>query len=192
MVLAAAEAGTGDDRQIDATVNLVTDLDQFEQRVEAEITDDGSHVDVDPATVRDRRCETTNGELVDPRQVVAAAFSGRIRLIVGIVAASRNRQLFTGALREAIMAIDPVCGWLGCNLRAQICAIDHLEPKPAADPPTPGTPRSCATTATSSNTPPGTTSNAPPTATSTSRDPTAPPSRYPTQPEVSLRRSLRS
>lgn len=26
------------------------------------------------------------------------------------------------------MAIDPVCGWFGCNLRAQIAQIDHLQP----------------------------------------------------------------
>jgi hypothetical protein len=139
MVLAAAEAGTGDGRSIDATVNLVTDLDQFEQYVEAELIDDDTDVDIDPASVRDRRCETTNGEPVDPRQLVAAAFMGRIRLIVTdgagvIVAAGRKRKLFNGALREAIRAIDPVCGWLGCNLRAHICAIDHLEPRSRGGP----------------------------------------------------------
>jgi hypothetical protein len=45
-----------------------------------------------------------------------------------IVAAGCTRRLSTGALREAIIALDPVCGWLGCNLRAQIAAIDHLIP----------------------------------------------------------------
>ena len=64
---------------------------------------------------------------------------GRIRHIVldgsgVVVAAGRRRRLFTGALREAIMAIDPVCGWLGCNLRAQISAIDHLEPRSRGGP----------------------------------------------------------
>lgn len=139
MVLAAAAAGTDDGRAIDTTVNLISDLDQFEQRVEAEITDDDSVIDISPSTVRDRRCETTDGIPVDPRQMVAAALLGRIRSIVVdgagvIVAAGRKRELFTGALREAIQAIDPVCGWLGCNLRAQISAIDHLQPRSRGGP----------------------------------------------------------
>jgi hypothetical protein len=139
MVLAAAAAGTGDGRSIDTTVNLICDLDQFEQRLEAASGGDDSTIDVDPSTVRDRRCETTDGAPVDPRQMVAAAVLGRLRVIVVdgagvIVAAGRKRQLFTGALREAIMAIDPVCGWLGCNLRAQISAIDHLQPRSRGGP----------------------------------------------------------
>jgi hypothetical protein len=137
MVLAAAAAGTGEGTTIDTTVNLICDLDQFEQRVEAEVTD--GDVEIDPSTVRDRRCETTDGVPVDPRQMVASALLGRVRLIVVdgagvIVHAGRKRQLFTGALREAIQAIDPVCGWLGCNLRAQIAAIDHLQPRSRGGP----------------------------------------------------------
>jgi hypothetical protein len=137
MVLAAAEAGVGDGRSIDATVNLICDLDQFEQRAESAVTE--QPVAIDPASVRDRRCETTAGVPVDPRQVVAAALIGRIRLIVTddagvIIHAGRKRKLFTGALREAIIAIDPVCGWLGCSLRAQICDIDHLEPRSRGGP----------------------------------------------------------
>ncbi len=140
MVLAAAEAGTGDGRQIDTTVNLICDLDQFERQAVAEIANDGT--DIDPATVIDRRCETTDGNPVDPRQLVAAAFLGRIRLIVidgagVIVHAGRKRRLFSGALREAIQATDPVCGWLGCNLRAQICDIDHLDPRSRGGPTNP-------------------------------------------------------
>lgn len=139
MILAAAEAGTGDGRSIDVTANLICDLDQFEQTVAAEITDDEDAVQVDPATFRDRRCETTDAVPVDPRQLVAAAFLGRIRFVVVdgagvIVHAGRKRRLFNGALREAIQAIDPVCGWLGCNLRAQIADIDHLEPRSRGGP----------------------------------------------------------
>jgi Domain of unknown function (DUF222) len=139
MVLAAAATGTGDGRSIDATVNLVCDLDQFEQRVESEIAECDEQPAIDPSTVRERRCETTDGVPVDPRQLVAAAMLGRIRTIVVdgagvIVAAGRKRKLFTGALREAMMAIDPVCGWLGCNLRAQIAAIDHLVPRSRGGP----------------------------------------------------------
>ena len=45
IILAAAGAGTGDGRQIDATVNLVSDLDQFEQHTIAEITDSAAEFD---------------------------------------------------------------------------------------------------------------------------------------------------
>jgi hypothetical protein len=146
MVLAAAEAGAGGGRSIDTTVNLICDLDQFERRLEAEAVADcddpaspAPALDVDPATVRDRRCETTDGVPVDLRQMVAAALLGRLRVIVVdgagvIVAAGRKRRFYSGALREAIMAIDPVCGWLGCNLRAQIAEIDHLQPRSRGGP----------------------------------------------------------
>jgi hypothetical protein len=137
MVLAAASVGTGDGRSIETCVNLVCDLEQFEAGIVAEAT--GVPVDVDPATVRDRRCETTDAVPVDRGQMVAAALVGRVRAIVVdgagvIVAAGRKRKLFTGALREVIQAIDPVCGWLGCNLRAQIAAIDHLQPRSRGGP----------------------------------------------------------
>lgn len=137
LILAAAQAGTGDGRSVEFTTNLICDLDQFEQHVAAEIAD--TDVEVDPTTVNDRRCETTNGDPVDPRQLVAAAFLGRIRFVVVdgagvIIHAGRKRRLFNGALREAIQAVDPTCGWLGCNLRAQIADIDHLQPRSRGGP----------------------------------------------------------
>jgi hypothetical protein len=137
MVLAAAAAGTGDGRAVDTTVNLICDVEQLEAGIAAETT--GTPVQLDPATVRARRCETTDGVPVDLRQMVAAALIGRVRTIMidgagVIVAAGRRRKLFTGALRDVIQAIDPVCGWLGCNLRAQIAAIDHLQPRSRGGP----------------------------------------------------------
>lgn len=155
MVLAAAEAGVGDGRSIDTTVNLICDLDQFEQRAQSGVTE--QPVTIDPASVRDRRCETTAGVPVDPRQVVAAALIGRIRLIVTddagvIIHAGRKRKLFTGALREAIIAIDPVCGWLGCSLRLRSATSTTSSRGHAAAPPAPPTPRSPAIATTCPNT----------------------------------------
>ena len=60
-----------------------------------------------------------------------------VRLFLGagvIIHAGRKRQLFTGPLREVILALDPMCGWLGCTLRSQICDIDHLEPRSRGGP----------------------------------------------------------
>lgn len=131
MTLAAAAHGVGDGAAIDVTVNLVMDVDQFEQYTREQIDD--TPVGIDPAGLRSRRCETIDGIPVDPRQAVALAFLGRIRRVVvntaGIVVnAGQTRRLFDGALRQAIIAVDPVCAWLGCSLRAQIAQIDHLEP----------------------------------------------------------------
>ena len=127
---AAASAGIGG-KPIDVSLNLIVDLDTFEQYVAHEIAD--APVDIDPATVRERRCETTEGVPVDPRQVVAMAVIARLRRIVVdehgvIVAAGRKRRLFTGALREALQAISPRCSWLGCALRAALAQIDHITP----------------------------------------------------------------
>lgn len=126
---AAATAGI-DGKSIDVNLNLIVDTDTFEQYAREQI--DGTPVSIDPADVRNRRCETTDGIPVDPRQAVALAVIARIRRIVVdehgiIVAAGRKRRLFNGALREAIQAIDPRCSWLGCLLRAALSQIDHIE-----------------------------------------------------------------
>ena len=127
---AAATAGVAG-KPLDAVVNLIVDVDTFEQYVSEGL--DHTAVDIDPATVRTRRCETTDGEPVDPRQAVVLAFLGRVRRIVVdehgvIVAAGRKRRLFDGALREALQATERRCTWLGCLLRASLAQIDHLQP----------------------------------------------------------------
>lgn len=127
---AAATAGV-DGKPIDVNINLIVDLDTFERYLDHEIDD--ASVGIDPATVRDRRCETTDGVPVDPRQVVALAVIARLRRIVVdehgvIVAAGRTRRLFTGPLREALQALAPRCSWLGCTLRAALAQVDHITP----------------------------------------------------------------
>jgi hypothetical protein len=126
---AAATAGIAG-KSIQVVLNLIMDVDSFEQYTREQIEE--TPVAIDPASVRERRCETTDGIPVDPRHAVALAFLGKIRRIVldehgVIIAAGRARRLFDGALREAIQAIDPRCNWLGCALRAAISEIDHLQ-----------------------------------------------------------------
>ena len=121
--------GTG--KLADPVVNLVMDNDQFEQYLREQI--DGTPVQIDPASVLDRRCETIDGVPVDPRQAVALAIVGQVRRIVvnsaGVVTdAGRLRRLFNGPLREALIALSPRCMWLGCTIRAVLSQIDHLQP----------------------------------------------------------------
>ncbi len=125
---AAAQAGVGG-VPVDVVVNLLMDHDQFEQYVREQI--EGRPVSIDPAAVRDRRCETIDGVAVDPRQAVALAFIGHVRRVVVnaasvVVDAGRLRRLYTGPLREVLQAIEPRCMWLGCTIRAAISQIDHL------------------------------------------------------------------
>lgn len=125
---AAATAGT-DDVPIAINLNLVMDEDQYEQRLAGAI--DGTPVEIDPATVRERHCHTTDGVAVDPRTIVALSVLAHVRRIVvnsaGIVVnAGMKRRLFDGALAEVIRAIEPRCIWLGCMLRVTIAQIDHL------------------------------------------------------------------
>jgi hypothetical protein len=122
---------SGRGRLADPVVNLTIDHDQFEQYLREQI--DGTPVQIDPATVLDRRCETIDGVPVDPRQAVALAIVGQVRRIVintaGVVTdAGRLRRLFTGPLRQALIAISPRCMWLGCTIRAVVSQIDHLQP----------------------------------------------------------------
>jgi hypothetical protein len=126
---AAASAGI-DGVPLEIVLNLVMDHDQFEQYLRQQLDD--TPVVIDPASVRNRRCETVDGIPIDPRQAVALAFLGQVRRIVvdgaGVVVnAGRLRRLFTGPLRDIVQVIDPRCIWLGCMIRAAISQIDHLQ-----------------------------------------------------------------
>src|SRR5262245_61319767 len=125
---AAASAGI-DGVPIDVVINLVMDIDQYERYLTEQIAE--TPAVIDPAGVRERRCETVDGVPVDPRQAVALSLLGQVRRIVvnadGVVVdAGRLRRLFTGPVRAVLQAIDPRCMWLGCTIRAAISEIDHL------------------------------------------------------------------
>jgi hypothetical protein len=133
---AAATAGI-DGAQIEVVLNLLMDVEQYEQHLANAI--DGTPVDVDPSTVRDRRSETTSGVPVDPRTIVALSVLAHVRRIVvntaGIVVnAGMKRRLFDGALADVLTAIEPRCSWLGCMIRATIAQIDHLTDYTAGGP----------------------------------------------------------
>jgi hypothetical protein len=126
---AAATAGING-TPIPITLNLLMDQDQYEQRLTNMI--DGTPTDIDPATVRSRRSETTAGTPIDPNTIVALSVLAHVRRIVinttGIIVnAGTKRRLFDGALADVLKAIDPRCSWLGCTIRAAIAQIDHLD-----------------------------------------------------------------
>jgi hypothetical protein len=127
-MLEMGATNTGDTPLPDPVVNVIVDLDMFEQHLGAELG--GPRPSIDPASFLDRRCETTDGVPVDPRDVVALAMIGQVRRIVldaddVIVNAGRLTRLYRGPLRQALQALTPRCRWLGCMIRARIAAIDH-------------------------------------------------------------------
>jgi hypothetical protein len=127
-MLEAGATNTGDKALADPVVNVIVDLDTFQQHLAAELG--GPAPEIDPAGILGRRCETIDGLPVDPREVVALAAVGRVRRIVldaddVIVNAGRLTRLYRGPLRDALQALNPRCKWLACMLRARISAIDH-------------------------------------------------------------------
>lgn len=104
-------------------VNLVVDV-----RTLCEVLDDASPTPTDP---RQRRCETTDGRLVPPGDVLAAMWWGRVRRVVvddaGVVVdLGRAGRLFTGSARDAVMLQATHCVAAGCEVPIHGCEADHV------------------------------------------------------------------
>ena len=126
-------------------VNLVCDLQTFEEHV-ARLT--GGHVPNEHAAAEQdasepvsnvsmgtgfglRRCETINGDPVDPGDVVAAALIGHVRRVVvnsaGVVVnCGRKTRLYKGVAREMVWLLGTTCCWPGCGHRLGV-QVDHLD-----------------------------------------------------------------
>jgi hypothetical protein len=123
---AAAASGSGDASH--PLVNILVDQVSFEHHL-AKMC--GAEVDaLDPATVDDRRCETSTGHQLDPGDVLAAALTGHVRRVVldstGVVIdLGRRSRVFTGSARDAVILADRWCIWPGCDLRSGRCQTDH-------------------------------------------------------------------
>jgi hypothetical protein len=123
----AATAGASP-ASVEPLVNLTIDDDTFCRHVDQMFG--RPFVSADPATVLDRRCETTSGHLVDPQQAVAAALVGQVRRVVTdssgrVLDLGRRRRLFTGAVREAVQLTERRCAWPGCHVPVRQSQVDH-------------------------------------------------------------------
>jgi hypothetical protein len=80
-----------------------------------------------------RFCETADGAPLAPTDMVLAALGGRVRRVlydpVGrLVDHGRARRLFTGALRDAVIARSRTCSAPDCEVPAHRGEIDHRLP----------------------------------------------------------------
>jgi hypothetical protein len=108
-------------------VNLVWDFASFEHQLV--LAAGGSPAPLDPNVPH--FCRTAAGVPVDPRDALIAALVGQVRRVVVdsagvIVNMGRKQRLFTGAVREAILALQIRCMWTGCRARPR--EVDHLIP----------------------------------------------------------------
>ena len=109
------------------TVNLVSDLATFEHELVRFAGGDPAPLDPDVAHF----CRTDSGVPIDRRDMVIAALMGHVRRVVidsqGVVVnLGRRQRLFTGPVREAILALQPTCYCGGCRQRSR--EVDHLQP----------------------------------------------------------------
>ncbi len=148
---AAATAGL-EGQVADPVVNIVVDdrtADEAFTRAGV-LLPNGSHIDTDeladatpldalvndtiddPASLLQRRCETTTGIPVHPVLMLQAALTGHVRRVVldsdGVVIdLGRKRRLFTGSARVAAKLLARRCSHPGCDVSATFADVDHLD-----------------------------------------------------------------
>lgn len=133
-IFQAAAATPADAHRPEPVVNLVIDIDTFQEAmVHAGLIDPASLLGDPPAgPMSKRRCETDTGIILDPYTVVQTALAGTIRRVIvnssgQVVDWGRRRRLFTGSARRAAMLQGNRCIYPGCRVRLGNCQADHLD-----------------------------------------------------------------
>ena len=131
----AAAAGSGVLAGFEPTVNILVDQATFEHAVQQALG--GSPEPLDPTVPH--RCETADGVQLDPFDVLVAAAVGHVRRVVldsaGVVIdLGRKQRLFTGPLRDILLALARHCFGAGCHHPPR--QVDHVLPYSQAGPTT--------------------------------------------------------
>ncbi len=131
-----AAAVSGQSPTGEPVVNLVVGYELFEHHLRRALGERPQPLDPNnPA----HRCETADGVVIDPNDMLVATALGQVRRVVldsaGVVVdVGRKQRLFTGALRDAVMLISHRCIWPGCYRPASQCEADHVLPFANAGP----------------------------------------------------------
>ena len=88
---------------------------------------------VDYETLNGRICELANGIVVTPGSLVPWLTRSWLERVVfdgpsRIIDLGKQRRLFTGATRRAVQLRDRECFHPLCDLPAEDCQVDHIEP----------------------------------------------------------------
>ncbi|GJM38154.1 MAG: hypothetical protein DHS20C19_15210 [Acidimicrobiales bacterium] len=125
MARRAMTAPTGGKRPLPLVI-IHTDLDTFEQAL-------ARLIGAEPPTPlgTERLCETDDGTVISPTQMIEQALLGHVRRLVyespGVILDyGRKQRLFKGELRQAMQARDRFCDHPGCEIPARHCEGDHL------------------------------------------------------------------
>lgn len=129
-IFRAAAGAALEERVVEPTVNIVIDEQTFTTHLDRLLNPDAARAagTPDPITIR---CETSNGVLLHPDDVIRAALIGRVRRVVfdgagTVIDVGRRQRLFTGPAREAVLLQASRCVWPGCTVTAGHCQSDHL------------------------------------------------------------------
>ena len=89
----------------------------------------------------ERICELSNGTVITPGEILPLLDRADIERIIfdgpsKIIDIGVRRRLFTGATRTAVQARDRRCVHPSCDIPAERCEIDHIQPYAAGGPTT--------------------------------------------------------
>lgn len=118
---------------VETVLNLVIDGETFLHALERLLGISLQRPVRDPFGPHRGCCQTFDGNPVDARDAVLAGLAGRIRILLRntdgtIRAMSSAQRLFTGAIRDAVLATATHCTHPGCTVPASRCQIDHMHP----------------------------------------------------------------
>jgi hypothetical protein len=118
-------------RPLDMVLNLICDQTSFEEQL-AHHGLIPTPTDLTAIDWSRRRCETIDGTVLLPTDMVRAALHGHVRRVVistsGLpVDVGRKRRLFAGVAREVARLLGHHCDHPGCTVPTSQCDIDHLD-----------------------------------------------------------------
>jgi len=105
------------------TVNFLFDADT------AQAVADGDPID--PDRYRDVVARSDRGHRVNPNAILEVSLWALLRRVVldarsVVIDMGRTQRLFTGAARTAVMLLEEVCIWPGCDHPHATCHADHI------------------------------------------------------------------
>ena len=89
----------------------------------------------------DRMCELSNGTVVTPGEVLPLLDRAEVERVIfdgpsKVIDLGVRRRLFTGATRSAVQLRDRQCVHPSCDVPAERCEIDHIQPYETGGPTT--------------------------------------------------------